>query len=944
MKASVGVKRLLMYALILLCILFVGFLAYFFARNDEQITFTIEEGSVIYKNKGDEFALPIVHEDAHSDTTISVTITNAEVLIYSEPTATFKAMSGGMASVTITPSNDDFGPYRFDIMVGDGSVSNPWYVSDAISLANIGRSTDEGAWLITDSYEMINDINLENSYTEEKPYFEPIGTKANPFAGNFNGNGYVIENLKINGDYAQVGLFGVVSAYGNVEGVRLENFEIVSNGLDASVGSIAGINYGTVSRIIAKGTINSAQASVVGGIVGINDYATGSATVSNVSATVDFSGTYSYLGGVVGMNNAGVLFNTKAYINVDITSLTNYFGGVLGENNANTLGEYGYTRPIVKNNYAIIETTNTTQNSGIIIGKNNETANSYVETNKYVSNYGYSASITALCANGKTANDSEMKAVSKDELQSDALFVGWDFNGAWEMVVYPEINIEAPADYHGEYIPGSALTNENDVKNALNTMFSNPNSNVTYTINTGNTIEIDCYELKSNNPWTPIGTAEQPFNCKLIVENGTTLIFKNIQFADGAEYVGFFGVMQDAYVSNITFKDIKANGVETGKVAGGIVNQMINSTLDKCVVDGVMLKNYEVAGFIAGTTNNSSIKNCSVVLTNLDLENAIYNTFALNIYYGGIAGTTYNSTVSNCSVDMAIIKSDIANANAYIGGIVGNISNSTISYGSNIGLNINSSQAFGYYGGIAGATTGKSVVEKSYNLGKIEISANNYSEAGGLVGNNSAESTVRTSFSKTPKVQAKNVGGLVAYNSGVITECYSDGEYIGYDIGGLASTNVGSIYNCYTLASVVGIGTSENAAAGLVAFLPKGGNVTLCFSTATISGDDCKRFAETSARIRYTGFENFFDKLLGGYEPGSLNNCVVVNYGDAVVQNKLIFGSNNSWKECTDDDCRGLTGNNPFEQAEFNTKAIGIWSYPIGEYPTLVNCVTEPVA
>ena len=943
MKASVGVKRLLMYALILLCILFIGFLAYFFARNDEQITFTVEEGTVLYLNVGEEdLKLPILHEEPHADTTITVSVSDSEILLYSEATLTFKAIKGGMASVTITPSNKDFGPYRFDVMVGEGSVSNPWYVSSALQLAKIGGS-GENAWELTDSYEMINDINLANYYTTENPYFTPIGTRANSFAGNFNGNGFTIDNLKINTELSEVGFFGAVSAYGNVEGIKFDNLEIVSNGSYSSVGSVAGVNFGTVSRVIVNGKINSTQASSVGGIVGTNDYSVASATVASASATIDFSGAFDYVGGVVGANNAGIIFNTKADININATSLTGYFGGIVGRNIANTLGQYSYTRPVVKNSYAIIDSTNVVGNCGVIVGNNTEKSNPYFEVNKYVSNYGYSSSITVACADGKTPIESEMKIVAKDELQSDTLFAGWDFENAWQMVVYPEINIENPAGYHGEYIPGSAYTNEAEVKNAMKAMINNPNANTTFTINTGNTIEIDCYELKNNTLWTPVGTDEAPFNNKLIVEEGTTLIFKNIKFADSSQEVGFFGTMQDGLVKNVTFKDIKANGKENGKIAGGIVCRMINSTLEKCIVDGASLTNYETAGLIAGTLNNCTVKDCKVALTNVDLENLLDNSYANVLYYGGVAGTSYNSNISNCSVDMANIKSTVDGV-VYAGGIIGNAVHTSVSYCTNLGLNIVSQQSNGYYGGLIGATTGKTVIEKSYNLGKIEASASGSSQAGGLVGNNASEAVVKTSFSKTPKVQAKNVGGLVAYNSGTITECYSDGEYIGYDIGGLASINAGTIYNCYTLASIVGIGNKNNAAAGLVAFLPESGNVKLCFSTATISGDDCKCFAETSARIRYTGFENFFDNLLGGYAPGSLTDCVVINYGSATVQNKLIFGSQKSWVECTDDDCRGLTANNPFEIAGFTTKAINIWTYPIGEYPTLTNCITEPVA
>ena len=66
-KASTGVKRLLVYGIVILCILFVGFLTYYFAKNGEKITYNLEEGVVVYMNKGEQMALPIVHEDADKD-------------------------------------------------------------------------------------------------------------------------------------------------------------------------------------------------------------------------------------------------------------------------------------------------------------------------------------------------------------------------------------------------------------------------------------------------------------------------------------------------------------------------------------------------------------------------------------------------------------------------------------------------------------------------------------------------------------------------------------------------------------------------------------------------------------------------------------------------------------------------------------------------------------
>ena len=238
------------------------------------------------------------------------------------------------------------------------------------------------------------------------------------------------------------------------------------------------------------------------------------------------------------------------------------------------------------------------------------------------------------------------------------------------------------------------------------------------------------------------------------------------------------------------------------------------------------------------------------------------------------------------------------------------------------------------------------MIELCYSLAKIEASTAGSSYAGGLVGTTSNETTVKTSFSDTSKVQAVYVGGLVSDNSGLISECYSKGEYTGYDVGGLAYKNKNEIINCYTVASVVGIGNKKNVVAGIVAYLPEGGNVKYCFSSASISGtDDCLKFAETSARIRYTDFVNWFDVKLGAYEPGTLTNCIVINYGEAVVQSNFLFFGKNDFVEYSEDDILGMGQNKPFEDAGFTTQSGDVWEYPditLPEprtNPELKNCV-----
>jgi len=65
----------------------------------------------------------------------------------------------------------------------------------------------------------------------------PIGTRQNPFRGTFNGNGFAIRGLYINGLFADIGFFGVVNG-GTIENVTIEQ-SFIFGGL-SNTGAIVG--------------------------------------------------------------------------------------------------------------------------------------------------------------------------------------------------------------------------------------------------------------------------------------------------------------------------------------------------------------------------------------------------------------------------------------------------------------------------------------------------------------------------------------------------------------------------------------------------------------------------------------------------------------------------------------------------------------------------------
>ena len=166
---------------------------------------------------------------------------------------------------------------------------------------------------------LIDNIDLgEENWT-------PIGSyPGNGYTGTFDGGGYTISGLKVNGgDYA--GLFGYVNG-GTVENLNLEIASISGNDY---VGGVVGRNYGgTIQGCMVSGSVSGND--YVGGIVGcnINNGIVKGCCFAGNSVTADDS--YAYVGGVVGSNLGNITACCFAGDSVTGTGDGAYVGGVVG--------------------------------------------------------------------------------------------------------------------------------------------------------------------------------------------------------------------------------------------------------------------------------------------------------------------------------------------------------------------------------------------------------------------------------------------------------------------------------------------------------------------------------------------------------------------------------------------------------------------------------------
>jgi len=152
------------------------------------------------------------------------------------------------------------------------------------------------------------------------------------FDGYFDGNGYVINNLHIEGS-SSLGLFGQLASEGSISNLGLEAVDIQGTG--SYVGSLVGDNEGSITGSYSTGTITGD--SNVGGLVGLNY---GDITASYTTGTCTGN---DGVGGFVGLN-ASYWFGWGGTIRTCFTSCIvtgdSSIGGLVGWNAGSITSSY----------------------------------------------------------------------------------------------------------------------------------------------------------------------------------------------------------------------------------------------------------------------------------------------------------------------------------------------------------------------------------------------------------------------------------------------------------------------------------------------------------------------------------------------------------------------------------------------------------------------------
>lgn len=197
-------------------------------------------------------------------------------------------------------------------------------------------TVNNGTTYVNTYLYLTTDLNLNN---EE---WTPIGTSANPFRGNFDGNNHIINNLKITTG-ENVGLFGHITLgpanyTPGIENLTLNNVNIAANNSGAFVGNgntttqNAG-NGGALLLLKLNLTGNvTIEGENVGGIIGTGwtDFQVASSDIIirvNEGSYVKGTGT---IGGVFASTPHGTISNINSNINVIASGSNVTAGGIVG--------------------------------------------------------------------------------------------------------------------------------------------------------------------------------------------------------------------------------------------------------------------------------------------------------------------------------------------------------------------------------------------------------------------------------------------------------------------------------------------------------------------------------------------------------------------------------------------------------------------------------------
>ena len=635
-------------------------------------------------------------------------------------------------------------PFSFATAPGD-SPNNPIIVTTAAQLDAVRNGLNK-------YYKLGGNIDLTSylasggaGYTKwGSAGWQPVGTFSAPFAGEFDGAGYKISGLYINGsniEYAS--LFGnareatfrnlgieistaEVKGWNNVSGLAgsLRNGSVINcyvtgnvSGGGSSIGGLVGNSYdSSFTNCYTTGNASSSGSNYVGGIVG--DFNNGS--ITNCYAAGNISG-YSSVGGLVGQQysiGSYTIINSYATGNVSGYS---YVGGLVGSQLASIVNSCA-----ILNCYA---TGNVSGNSNVggIVGYQYAFGSTII-TNCYRYQYAtvngvIRAENTPLGIHGGIVTESQLKT------QSTYTNNNWVFSAAawhWDTRGFPKLNMgteNVPFSFTGA--PGDSPNNPIIVTTAAQLDAVRNGLNKYYKL--GGNIDLTSYLASGGAGYTKWGSAGwQPFGTFTGSFDGAGYKITGLWInRSSMSYIGLFGYTNGATISNLGV-EISPAGVKGNSFTGGLAGWLIHGNITNCYATGNVSGSIYVGGLVGEQYNYSGV---SSAITNCYAAGNVSGT----TYVGGLAGDQYSSSNNSKNTITNCYATGNVNGSQYVGGLVGwQYSNSGSSNAITNCYAAGNASGGNYAGGLIGeqySYSSSNSIISSYAAGNV-----NGGNAGGVAG------------------------------------------------------------------------------------------------------------------------------------------------------------------------------------------------------------------
>ena len=717
-------------------------------------------------------------------------------------------------------------------------------------------------------------------------------------------NGGTISHCYATGTVSGVSYVGGLVGSAGTWGV-ISNCTAYSNVTGATAGGLVGSNYGSlISGCSSEGIVTALCDEVdtvfVGGLVGNNQYSyENRAVMANCYSTCSViadAGSYIIAGGLAG-SASGVVSNCHASGSIDIVNCPEFvIGGLIGSSFATISNSYADCTVIANSDY--FSDRNFVKVGGLVghavYAVEQCYSSSFVATDIYESYNVHIGGLVGLSRSTvnnsfwdteastlETSDGGEGKATT--EMKQQGTFAGWDFvNGTadgeddvwriceekdyprlwWE----PEIVVFTGGDqFYINSIPRSVSLDASGSCNASSYQWRQ--------ISGPSVLVKDSEQATATFEPTELGV----YVFEIDASNGSENAMEQVTVYIEERYDSGTGTKDNPYV------------ISTAEQMNEIGLHEVDWDKHFVLLQDISLEFYTGEQFnIIGPCVDWEFRNSplnvpfSGVFDGRGYRISNYTYHSTEAYYVGVfgyvAGEIKNLSLIDVNVDIGT------------GWVAGSLA------GLVVGGSISNCHAAGYItgddevGGLLGANDSGSIIYCSSSVS--------------VVGNNKID---------------KFAGGLISYNSGIVSNCYATGDVTGAGIGGLFSGQwFGIAADCYATGTVTGNNHQGAPVGGLIGMHSRLSLTINCYATGTVSN---------RSMVNLGG-------LVGNVGGGTFSNC----YWDTTTSGYgIMCGSDYAGVDAGCDDSFGKTTVEMMQQGTFAGWDFGVtWTIDEGVgYPKL---------